>query len=124
MKCTALLLAAVATSAQAFSYLESLDGGSAPAPAKSYAPSKPSTPAAAAGAAKGGSVPDDAKLFGHVAVAPVASAYVAPAAQWGSNPTYLDDSKPYSCYSEYETLEANSKNPYVGNRVSGDAHAY
>ena len=32
MKCTALLLAAAATSAQAFSYLDSL-GGSAPAPA-------------------------------------------------------------------------------------------
>ena len=124
MKCTALLLAAAATSAQAFSYLDSL-GGSAPAPKKSFAPSKPSAPSSpAAGGAKGGTVPDDAKLFGHVPVAPVAAEYVAPTTQWGENPTYLDDSKPYSCYSEYETLEANSKNPYVGNRISGDAHAY
>lgn len=87
MKCTALLLAAVATSAQAFSYLDSL-GGSAPAPAKSYAPSKPSASAPAAGGAKkGATVPDDAKLFGHVPVAPVAADYVAPTAQWGENPT-------------------------------------
>lgn len=87
MKCTALLLAAVATSAQAFSYLDSL-GGSAPAPAKSYAPSKPSASAPAAGGdKKGATVPDDAKLFGHVPVAPVAADYVAPTAQWGENPT-------------------------------------
>lgn len=122
MKCTALLLAAAATSVQAFSYLDSL-GGSAPARANS--PSKPSAPSSpAAGGVKGGTVPDDAKLFGHVTVAPVAANYVAPPAQWGENPTYLDDSKPYSCYSEYETMKANSNNPFVGNRVSGDAHAY
>ena len=137
MKCSALLLAAAASvqafqplqlpqqrqqaSALSMSYLDDISG-STPAPAKSYAPSGA---APAAGGAKGGTVPDDAKLFGHVAVAPVASSYVAPTAQLSDdNPTCLDDSKPYSCYSEYDTMDANSNNPYVGNRVSGDPHAY